>query len=123
MTFYESMSVLKKRLFKNESKDLYYKAVINLATYGWGGKIQIEVVDLNSMEIFKEVSNLSIENNLDVADAIQIYAILKGKYSQWIQESASVLITADERQEQAAKTYGIRVWNCLKEVKPKWLNN
>lgn len=51
----------------------------------------------------EKVSNLSVENDLDKADAIQIYAILKGKYSHFIQESASVLITADEQQELAAK--------------------
>ncbi|MBW1743371.1 MAG: type II toxin-antitoxin system VapC family toxin [Deltaproteobacteria bacterium] len=123
MTFYESMSVLKSRLFKNESKDQYYEAVTDLAIHGWGGKIEIEPIDLNSMQTFKEVNKLSVENNLDIADAIQIYAILNGKYSHFILESASVLITSDDNQEQAAKKYGIRVWNCRKEPKPKWLDN
>jgi hypothetical protein len=123
MTFYESMSVLKSRLFKNESKNQYYKAMKDLAIHGWGGKIEIEPIDLNSIDTFNEVSKLSVENNLDIADAIQIYAILNGKYSRWIQESASVLITADRAQDLAAKKYGIRVWNCRKEPKPEWLDN
>ena len=123
MTFYESMSVLKSRLFKNKSNNQYYNAVTDLAIHGWGGKIDIESIDLNSIDTFKEVSNLSVENNLDIADAIQIYAILKRKYSHWSQESASVLITADEPQELAAKKYKIRVWNCIKEQKPEWLDN
>jgi predicted nucleic acid-binding protein len=122
MTFYEAMNVLKSKLFKkNEQK--YYKAVTDLAIHGWGGKIEIEPIDLNSMEIFKEVSNLSFEHNLDIADAIQIYAILKGKYSHFTRDSASVLITADKQQELAASKNGIRVWNCSEAAKPEWLDN
>ena len=122
MTFYEAMNVLKSKIFeKNKTK--YYEAVTDLAIHGWGGKIEIEPIDLNSMEIFKEVSNLSVENNLDIADAIQIYAILKGKYSHLTRDSASVLITADEPQEIAAIKNRIRVWNCRKGLKPKWLDN
>jgi len=122
MTFYEAMNVLKSKLFKKNEKK-YYEAVTDLAIIGWGGKIEIEPIDLNSMEIFKEVSNLSVENNLDIADAIQIYAILKGKYSHFTRDSASVLITADEPQELAAIKNGIRVWNCRKGPKPEWLDN
>lgn len=111
MTIYEAMNVLKSRLFKNGSKKMYYEAVTDLAIHGWGGKIEIETIELNNMDIFKEVSILSVENNLDIADAIQIYAILKGEYSHFTQESASVLITADCPQELAAIRNGIRVWN------------
>ena len=123
MTFYETMNVLKSRLFKKENGKKYYETVTDLAIHGWGGKIELEPIDLSRMEIFKEVSNLSVENNLDVADAIQIYAILKGKYWRFCQDSASVLITADEPQELAAIKYSIRVWNCRKTSKPEWLNN
>ncbi len=122
MTFYEAMNVLKSKLFKKNEKK-YYEAVTDLAIHGWGGKIQLEPVNLNSMEIFKEVSNLSVEHNLDIADTIQIYAILKGKYSHFTQDSASVLITADEPQKLAAIRNGIRVWNCGKELRPEWLDN
>ncbi len=127
MTFYEAMNVLKSKLFKKDQKK-YYEAVTDLAIHGWGihgcgGKIGIEPIDLNSMEIFKEVSNLSVENNLDIADAIQIYAILKGKYSHFTRDSASALITADEPQELAAIKNRIPVWNCRKGSKPEWLDN
>jgi predicted nucleic acid-binding protein len=123
MTFYEAMNVLKSRLFKKENVKRYHEAATCLAIHGWGGRIEIEPIDLNSMEIFKEVSDLSAKNNLDIADAIQIYAILKGKYSHFVQDSASILITGDEPQELTAIKYGIRVWNCRKASKPEWLDN
>jgi hypothetical protein len=61
--------------------------------------------------------------NIDFADAIQIYAIMKGKYSYFTLDSKSVLITADDKLEVAAKDNQIRVWNCRKSGKPEWLDN
>ena len=123
MTFYEAMNVLKSRLFRKSSNLKYYHAVTDLAIHGWGGKIELETIDLSKMEVFKGVSKLAIENNLDVADAVQLYAILNGKYSQWRDGSGPVLITGDEPQELAAVKYGIRVWNCRTSDKPEWLDN
>lgn len=121
MTFYETMNVLKSRLLK-KNKNMYYEAVDGLAIQGWGGKIELEFIDLSKREIFKKVSKLASENDLDVADAVQIYAILTGKYAHWRQDSASVLITADDQQECIAEKYSIRVWNCRTTEKPKWLD-
>lgn len=123
MTFYEAMNVLKSRLFSKSSSEKYYHAVTDLAIQGWGGKIELEPIDLSKMEVFKEVSKLASENNLDVADAVQIYAILKGKYSNWCDDSGPVLITGDGPQELTAVKYGIRVWNCRTSPKPEWLDN
>lgn len=122
MTFYESMNVLKSRLFNGQNAKKYHDAVEDLAIHGWGGKIEIEPVALDKIEIFKDVSKISIENNLDIADAVQIYAILKGKYSFLARDSSSILITADEGQELKATRLGIRVWNCRKESAPEWMN-
>ena len=83
MTFYEAMNILKSRLHKKENQEKYYEAVTDLAIHGWGGKIEIESIDLNRMDTFKQVSSLAMDNNLDIADAIQIHAILKGKYSHF----------------------------------------
>ena len=121
MTFYESMNVLKSRLYNGKIAKKYHDAIEDLAIHGWGGKIEIEPIALDKIEIFKEVSKISIENNLDIADSVQIYAILKGKYYFLFQDSSSVLITADGGQELAATKYGIRVWNCRKESAPKWM--
>ena len=123
MTFYEAMNVLKIRLFKMSNKDKYYKAIEELAIHGWGGKIEVESIELNEINVYKEVSKLSVAHDLDVADAIQIYAILKGKYRYFGRESASILITADKNLETAAKANGIRVWNCIKDERPEWLDN
>ena len=121
MTFYESMNVLKTKLFKNGRKDIYHQAIEKLSIQGWGGKIEIETIDLTNRDIFLKVSKIAIDNNLDIADAIQIHAILEGKYARLTAESSSVLITADRKQENAAISNGIRVWNIERQAIPEWL--
>jgi predicted nucleic acid-binding protein len=122
ITFYEAMNVLKAKLF-NENKENYYKAVEDLVINGSGGKIELEDIELKNYNIFKEVSDMSFRYNIDIADAIQIFSILKGKYSFFAFDSKSVLITADDQLEFAAKDNNIRVWNCRRSNKPEWLDN
>ncbi|MDP3260247.1 MAG: PIN domain-containing protein [Thermodesulfovibrionales bacterium] len=122
MTFYEAFNVLKARLFKGNTKEKYFKSVEDLAIMGWGGKLEIETIQMHDYSVFKEVNDIAIKYNIDVADAIQIYAIIKGKYSFFAADSKTVLITADERLERAGEDNKIRVWNCKKN-RPDWLDN
>jgi len=128
MTFYEAMNVLKSRLFKGEKKDQYFENIKELRIMGWGwftgkGKLEIETIQLNNVDVFKEVFDCAMKYDIDIADAIQIYAILRGKYSVLAGDSMTVLITADEKLEKAAMENNIRVWNCRKGNKPDWLDN
>lgn len=127
MTFYEAMNVLKARLFKSNKKNQYFESIKKLKIMGWGftikGKLEIETIHITDHNIFKEVYDMAITYDIDLADAIQLYAILKGKYSVLGSESKTVLITADKKLEKSAKKNGIRVWNCEKDNKPDWLDN
>jgi len=128
MTFYEAMNVLKSRLFKGKKKDQYFENITDLRIMGWGwftgkGKLEIETIQLNNVDVFKEVYDYAMKYDIDIADAIQIYAILRGKYSVLTGDSMTVLITADDKLENAAIGNNIRVWNCRKENKPEWLDS
>jgi predicted nucleic acid-binding protein len=123
MTFYEAMGALKKKLFKGKTKNRYFKSIEELALIGWGGKLEIEKVKMNDFSVFKEVHDIAVKYNIDVADAIQIFAILKGRYSVLTGNSKTVLITADGNLEKACQDLKIRVWNCGKVDKPDWLDN
>lgn len=128
MIFYEAMNVLKSRLFKNNKKSQYFESIEKLKIMGWGltieGKLEIETIHIfTDHDVFKEVYGMAMKYDIDLADAIQIYAILKGKYSFLGPESKTVLITADKKLEEAALDNKIRVWNCRKYDKPDWLDN
>ena len=128
MAFYEAMNVLKSRLFKGEKKEQYFENIRELRIMGWGwfsgkGKLEIETMQLNDVAVFKEVYDYALKYDIDIADAIQLYVILKGRYSMLTGESMSVLITADEKLEEATLEKNIRVWNCGKTNRPDWLDS
>jgi len=127
MTFYEAMNVLKSRLFKSNKKNQYFESIKKLKIMGWGvtkrGKLEIEKIHITEHSIFKEVYYIAMKYDIDLADAIQLYAISNGRYWRLTGESKTVLITADEGLERAAQDNNIRVWNCRKDNKPDWLDD
>ncbi len=70
--------------------------------------------------ILDPLSSLAIKYSLDWSDALQLETVKRGKYSHFCDESQSILITADAGLAEAARKENIRVWNCIKEGKPKW---
>jgi predicted nucleic acid-binding protein len=127
MTFYEALNVLKRKLFKKD-KGKYFKCVEDLEIRAWGASnpvgrtiIEIEEMQMNYINIFRKVNDIAIKYHIDIGDAVQIFAIMEGRYKHLAGQSASVLITADDGLEKAALDNHIRVWNCKKQNKPGWL--
>jgi hypothetical protein len=48
---------------------------------------------------------------LDLSDAFQIMSVKRGYFSSLTNDSATVLVTADNSLAQAARSEGLRVWN------------
>lgn len=84
------------------------------------GKIEIDENILSDAATHLKVEEIARQNKLDLSDALQLYTIKHGKYSHLGPESASILITADAPLATAARTMGIRAWNCSIESVPEW---
>lgn len=84
------------------------------------GKIEIDKNILSDASTHIKVEQIAKDNKLDLSDALQLYTIKHGKYSHLGPESASILITADAPLATAARTMGIRAWNCSIEPVPEW---
>lgn len=84
------------------------------------GKIEIDENVLSDLATHSSVEQLARDNKLDLSDALQLYTIKHGKYSHLGPESAAILITADKQLAIAAKSIGIKAWNCSKENVPEW---
>lgn len=118
---FEALGVLKgKWQHKHIEDKAYFDATKKIIIDAWGNKIEIDDVKLFSLNIQKEVEEISIKHKLDLSDGLQIYTILKGKYSTMGPNSASILITADNKLAIAAEAEGIRVWNCINPEPPNW---
>ena len=121
--FYETLSVLKRKLEKKEiNQNTYLGAVATLAGYMEEGQLQIDSdFRLDDFKVIYRVGELVKTYFLDYSDALQIYTVLNGKWSGKRFECTTVLVTADSSLAEAARGEGLRVWNPLEEtIPPSW---
>lgn len=118
--FYETLTTLKQKWLgrKNATGETvkitdqqYHDACYFLLNYASSGKIEVdEDLKLSSSSVQPELELLARKHNLDISDALQLFTFIKGKERYFVDESQSLLITADEQLSQAAKREGIRYW-------------
>ena len=118
--FYEAMNVLKGK-WKHKGQltiDQYLEAAFRLTA--WYGASSSKVYDLNFTEpnTFAEAKGIAERNRLDLSDAFQILSVKKGYFSVLVNESSTVLVTADKELAEAAKAEGLRAWNLMLEPAP-----
>ena len=118
--FYETLNVLKvKWLYRSEiTKAEYTEAAFRLVAWFGAGTDYAKDIDLQDPVIFFRVRELVERHSLDLSDAFQILSVKEGYFSHLINDSQTVLVTADEALAKAARIEGIRSWYCLGESEP-----
>ncbi|MES2205901.1 MAG: type II toxin-antitoxin system VapC family toxin [Pseudomonadota bacterium] len=118
--YYEALSVLKvKWLYRKLISHEEYKDAACKLTYWFSDSIQyIHDIDLTNIETFNKVIEISTNNNLDISDAFQILSVKEGYFSRLINDSKTILITADKDLSTAARNEGLKAWYFLKEQQP-----
>jgi len=118
--FYETLSVLKRKLLRKEiDEEKYQAAVAQLIGYFEEHLLEIDsVFRLDNFKLIFEVRELVKKYSLDYSDALQIYTVLKGRWSGRRAECTAVFVTADSELAKAARHEGLRVWNPLEEPNP-----
>jgi len=120
LCFAEALGVLKtKYLYRKEITEKGYLNRSNLLTvYLREGRIKLDEVSLTDPAMFEEVEAIVKKYKIDVSDALQIVTIQKGRFKSFVDESQSLLITADEDLAEAARSEGLKTWYCIKEPTP-----
>ena len=120
LCFYEALNVLKAKHFhhKEISADEYHDAAFGLAA--WFSHIARDMKDLDFLSpiVFNNVIEVAKRHSLDLSDAFQILSVKEGFFSGLVDESKTVLVSADKKLSKAAKEEGLRVWYFLDEPKP-----
>jgi predicted nucleic acid-binding protein len=110
---FEALGVLKRKMLKNEIvPDHYFKSCFLLLNHVQLKRLRIDEPEISSYETFGKAEKLARQYSLDLSDALQLVGLKYGKFSHFVQESKPVLITADGALEAAARSEGLRVWNC-----------
>jgi predicted nucleic acid-binding protein len=119
--FYETMNVLKGK-WKHKGQltlDRYLDAAFQLTA--WYGASSSKVKDLNFTDplTFAEAKAIAERSQLDLSDAFQILSVKRGYFSVLVNESATILVTADKEFVDAARLEGLRAWYLMAEPAPQ----
>jgi predicted nucleic acid-binding protein len=114
--FYETLTRLKVHYRRDPSG--YKKSTLDLCA--WFSAMLKRTPELNftSPEVFFSASGLAETHALDLSDALQILTLREGYYSPLINDSRTILVTADRALVEAARAEGLRVWNVMDEDPP-----
>ena len=116
----EALSVFKSKFLRRRiSRDDYIRYVDMFITKTVGWKLEIEEIPILSPKLLEESAILIRKYDLDFVDCVQIVTILHGKDKIFVNDSKSVLITADRDLAKAARAEGARVWECTSELPPQ----
>jgi predicted nucleic acid-binding protein len=115
--FYETLNILKvKWLYRAEiTKNEYTEAAFRLVAWFEASTRYARDVDLSEPTVFFRVREIAERHSIDLSDAIQVLSVKEGYFSHLINESRTVLVTANEGLAKAARAEGVRSWYCLGE--------
>jgi len=107
--FYETLNVLKaKWLYRAEiTKNEYTDAAFRLVAWFAASTRYTRDIDLTEPQIFFRVRDLAERHAIDLSDAFQIISVKEGYFSHLVNQSRTVLVTADEGLARAC--YGLAI--------------
>jgi len=117
--FYETMNVLKgKWLYQKQlTQDQYNVAARSLMAW-FRPLTKYPDLDLGHPLVFLEVQKIAQKHALDWSDAFQIVSVKDGFFARLVNDSQTILVTADRRLAAVARAEGLRAWNCIDEASP-----
>ena len=119
--FYEAMNVLKGKWKHKGTITVaqYFDATFRLTAWYGASSAKVKDLDFEDALTFADTRALAERNGLDLSDAFQIMSVKRGYFSVLVNDSSTVLVTADKGLASASRTEGLRVWNVLLEPPPR----
>lgn len=120
--FYEALNVLKSKWkYQKKMTEAQYHSAASKLTL-WYSRARatrtIKDVDITEIQTLREVKDLAQKYSLDFSDALQIVSVKSGPFSRLVNDSKTILVTADRGLAVAARAEGLRVWSVLDEPEP-----
>jgi predicted nucleic acid-binding protein len=116
---YETLGVLKRhKLMGTLTKTGYFKSCTELIVWYRASANRIKDLDFTRPDVFADAKEIAESHDLDFSDAFQLLSLQAGFFAPLVRDSATLLVTADEPLANAARSRGLRVWNCLRQPMP-----
>lgn len=115
----EAFSAFKLKFLRKQIAEIQYiKYVRDFIQNIIGENLRTDEVPILSPVVFSEAERLIKTYNIDFLDCFQIVTILHGQFHVLGPNAQSILITADRKLADAARTEGAKVWECTSEPAP-----
>jgi predicted nucleic acid-binding protein len=118
--FFEALNILKSkwRYQGQLQRDEYLAAAFKLTAWYGAAAQKIKDTDLTNPLAFQSAQTLVERTGLDLSDAFQIISVKEGYFSRLINDSRTLLVTADKELAAVARAEGVRVWSVMEEAAP-----
>lgn len=119
--FYEAMNILKaKWKFKHQLTSAeYLNAAFELTAWYGASSQDLRDLDFSDPLTFADTRAMADRSGLDLSDAFQIMSVKRGYFSVLVNDSQTILVTADSALASAARTEGLKAWNVMTEAPPQ----
>lgn len=113
-----ALGALKLKFLRKKISEVEYLKYVKGLLRVVGNTFQIDELEVLLPVVSKEFERLVGKYKLDFVDCFQIATIKHGKHRIFVGPSQSILITADRDLAKAARSEGMRVWECSSENPP-----
>ncbi len=114
----EALGALKLKFLRQKISETEYLKYVKELLRVVGNTFQTDELEVLLPVVGKEFEQLVGKYKLDFIDCLQIATLKHGKYRIFDGPSKSILITADHKLAEAARSEGARVWECSSEDPP-----
>ena len=73
---------------------------------------------MTDAKVIVELRDIVKKYNIDYSDALQIHAVINGKWKHSVQDCKPILVSADEKLVKASRDMGLHAWHFPKESSP-----
>jgi predicted nucleic acid-binding protein len=117
--YFETLSTLKRKWLRGDiSKTVYLDAAFGVTVWFQAAVRQVKDLALTHPPTFVLAREIVERYEIDLSDAFQILSVKEGYFSPLVQESRTLLVTADRRLAEVAEAEGIQAWYCLEGRAP-----
>jgi predicted nucleic acid-binding protein len=117
--YFETLSVLKGKWLRGTlTRDQYLTAAFAVTVWFQASSRQVKDLDLTHPPTFIRAREIVERHEIDLSDAFQILSVKEGYFSPLVNDSKTLLVTADEKLAKVAETEGVKAWHCVSGSAP-----
>lgn len=118
---YETPNILKSKwMYRGElNKSEYLEASFKLIAWYGAATRHVRDLELSDPHILRKTREIAEKYTLDLSDSVQLLTVKEGEYSFFVDDSETLLVTADKHLAEAAKEEGLKTWYCMGDGIPK----